>query len=158
MRASKVHPSDEENRTQIMQISVKKLDPRAKLPFRANPFDAGADLCALEGGALVHGQRMLVSTGLSLAIPNGYFGRIAPRSGLAVKKGVDILAGTLDSLYRGEVKICVINLGVEPFVWEAGERIAQLIIEKCEAAKFLEVAELDETARGAGGFGSSGKI
>lgn len=139
-----------------MQISVKKLDPRAKLPFRANPTDAGADLCALEGGALVHGQRMLVSTGLSVAIPAGWYGRIAPRSGLAVKKGVDILAGVVDPSFRGTVQVCVVNLGVEPFTWEAGDRIAQLIIEKCEPASFVEVTELDETARGQGGWGSTG--
>lgn len=141
-------------------ISVLKLDPAAKLPRRANPTDAGADLCALEDGYLLPGQRGTIRTGIALSIPEGFYGRIAPRSGLAAKNGVDTLAGVIDSSYRGEVKVCLINLSnggpEEAFQWKAGDRIAQLIIESCQLCSFSETQSLDNTVRGAGGFGSSG--
>jgi dUTP pyrophosphatase len=141
-------------------VDVKKLHPNAKMPVRATPGDAGADLCALEKGALLPGERTLVDTGLSMEIPVGYYGRIAPRSGLAVKYGIDVMAGVLDSTYRGPVKVCLVNLSngatARDFRWEAGDRIAQLIIEKCALPTFEEVIELSTTIRGAGGFGSTG--
>ena len=143
-----------------MQIPVKLLDANARLPARSKPGDAGADLRALEGGHLLPGQRALVRTGVSLEIPEGWYGRIAPRSGLAVRCGLDVMAGTIDSTFRGEIQVCLINLcnggPEEAFSWKAGDRIAQLIIEKCEPATFTEVAALGDTARGANGFGSSG--
>lgn len=158
----KAHPEDSENRFMENSIAVviKKLHPNAKIPVRACPGDAGADLCALEKGALLPGERMLVDTGLAMEIPLGYYGRIAPRSGLAVKNGIDVMAGVLDSTYRGPVKVCLVNLSngatARDFRWEAGDRIAQLIIEKCALADFEEVVELSTTMRGEGGFGSTG--
>jgi dUTP pyrophosphatase len=143
-----------------MQIPVKLLDANARLPVRSKPGDAGADLSALEGGHLLPGQRALVRTGVSLEIPEGYYGSISPRSGLAVKSGVDVMAGVIDSPFRGEVQVCLINLcnggPEETFSWRPGDRIAQLIIEKCEPAAFVEVAALEDTVRGKNGFGSSG--
>lgn len=142
-------------------VKVKKLHPDAKIPIRAHEGDAGADLYALEGGCLLPGQRMLVDTGISVEIPVGWYGRIAPRSGLATKNGVDVLAGVVDAPYRGPLKVCLINLSdghtAHDFRWGAGDRIAQLIIEKCADATFEEVAELDQTSRADGGFGSTGK-
>ncbi len=138
-----------------MHILVQRLDPRAILPVRHNRDDAGADLCALEGGALLPGDRLLVRTGWAFAIPSGCYGRIAPRSGLAAKHGIDVLAGVVDSGFAGEVKIVLINLSKERFLWSPGDRIAQLIIERCEPVAFWEAGPLPETLRGAGGFGST---
>lgn len=141
-------------------VKVKKLHPNAKIPTRAHKGDAGADLCALEKGCLLAGERMLVDTGISVEIPVGWYGRVAPRSGLAVKNGIDVLAGVIDAPYRGPVKVCLINLSsgytAHDFRWEAGDRIAQLIVERCADAIFEEVADLDQTARADGGFGSTG--
>lgn len=139
-----------------LSIPIKRTDPRATLPTRATPHDAGYDLYSLSYGSLAPGHRMLVSTGISLAIPEGYYGRVAPRSGLAAKSGLDVLAGVVDSGYRAEVKVVLINLGSAPYLVEEGARIAQLIIEKCHSVDWQEVAELDDTARSQGGFGSTG--
>lgn len=138
-----------------MHVLVQRLDQRAKLPVRHNRDDAGADLCAIEEGVIVHGERALVRTGLAFAIPSGYYARIAPRSGLAAKDGIDVLAGVVDSGFCGEVKVVLINHGALPFKWEAGAKVAQLIIERCEPAVFWEGGPLGATDRGAGGFGST---
>lgn len=143
-----------------LHIPIKRLDPSAIIPTRAHPTDAGADLYALESGYLLPGQRAAVRTGIAVSIPEGYYGRVAPRSGLAVKSGVDVLAGVLDSGYHGEIKVVLINLSdgdeCEVFQWEAGAKIAQIIIEKCHDVTWNEVDSLDGTERGANGFGSSG--
>ena len=104
-------------------------------------------------------ERSLVPTGLFLAIPAGYEAQVRPRSGLAAKHGITVLnsPGTIDADYRGEVKVILVNLSPEPFVIEPGERIAQLVVARCEQVSWEEVERLDETERGAGGFGSTGK-
>lgn len=137
-------------------IKVKKLDPLAKLPKRANDTDAGADLYAFNHAVIAPLDRSLIKTGLSLQIPSGFYGRIAPRSGLAFKNGIDVMAGIIDSSYRGELCVLLINLGREPFEIKRGDRIAQLIIESHHNMSFCEVSELDDSLRGTGGFGSSG--
>ena len=143
-----------------MKIPVKRLPPGLglELPTYATAGSAGADLCSAEEIHLAPGQRALISTGLALAIPLGFEGQIRPRSGLAVKQGLTVLnaPGTLDSDYRGEVKVPLINLGHEQIQIRRGMRVAQLIIAPVIRAHFHEVDDLDQTLRGEGGFGSSG--
>ena len=137
-----------------MNINIKKLSPNAVLP-NWNNDSAGADLTSLETATINVGRRYMFKTGLSLAIPSGYYGRVAPRSGLALKKGIDVMAGVIDADYRGELGVILINLGEEPVQINAGDKIAQLIIETCHRCKFVEVADLSNTDRGSGGFGST---
>ena len=137
-----------------MNINIKKLAPNAVLP-NWNNDSAGADLTSLETATINVGRRHLFKTGLSLAIPSGYYGRVAPRSGLALKKGIDVMAGVIDADYRGELGVILINLGEEPVQINAGDKIAQLIIETCHRCNFVEVADLNNTDRGSGGFGST---
>ena len=132
------------------------MRPGARLPARASRGSAGADLFCVESFTLASGERRGVPTGISLEIPAGYYGRVAPRSGLAVRHGIDVLAGVIDSDYRGELIILLINLGAEPVTFTTGDRIAQLIIENAAPANFELTDELTDTTRGAGGFGSSG--
>lgn len=139
----------------MIPVPYSKLDPKASPPLYAGEGDAGADLYSLEDVILAPGQRALVGTGLALAIPSGYYGRIAPRSGLAVKQGLDILAGVVDSSYRGEVCVLVINLGQNVITVTAGQKIAQLVITPVTQGYFYE-SDLDNTTRGTGGFGSTG--
>lgn len=138
-------------------LQVKQLHPAAQLPLRGSTFAAGADLHCVEAFTLQPGERKAVPTGLALAIPSGFYGRVAPRSGWAVKHGIDTLAGIIDADYRGEVLVLLINLGDHPFTAAAGERIAQLIIERAAPCTYAWTDELNETARGAGGFGSTGR-
>ncbi|HYE75255.1 MAG TPA: dUTP diphosphatase [Blastocatellia bacterium] len=145
------------NSSSDSQIKVKKLREGASLPTRANSTDAGADLCCIEPFTLMPGERGLVPTGLAVEIPPGWYGRVAPRSGLAVRHGIDTLAGVVDSAYRGELQVLLINLGQDPVSFEAGARIAQLIIERVATCEFNWAESLSETARGAGGFGSTGQ-
>ena len=119
-----------------MNINIKKLSPNAVLP-NWNNDSAGADLTSLETVTINVGRRHLFKTGLSLAIPSGYYGRVAPRSGLALKKGIDVMAGVIDADYRGELGVILINLGEEPVQINAGDKIAQLIIENCHRCKFV---------------------
>jgi dUTP pyrophosphatase len=140
-----------------LSVRVKKLRADARLPLRAAESDAGADLCCLEAFTLAPGERRLVPTGLALEIPPGHYGRVAPRSGLAVRHGIHTLAGVVDSSYRGELQALLINLGAEPVSFEPGARIAQLIIERIAVCDFLWSEELSETERGAGSFGSTGR-
>jgi dUTP pyrophosphatase len=118
---------------------------------------AGADLRAATGRTLAPGERAAVPTGVRLEIPAGHVGLVWPRSGLAVSHGIDTLAGVIDSDYRGEVRVLLVNHGREPFTVAAGDRIAQLLIQKVEHATFVETAELAATARGSAGFGSTGR-
>lgn len=140
-------------------VPIKKLSPEALIPSYAYEGDAGLDLHSIETVVLQPFERALISTGLAIALPDGYAGFVQPRSGMAIKKGLSILntPGLIDAHYRGELKIIAINLDPhEPIVIEKGDRIAQLVIQAVPSVTLLEVDELDETDRGEGGFGSSG--
>jgi len=137
-------------------VKVQPIHPAAKLPARGTNRSAGADLSCLEAFTLGPGERKLVPTGLAVEIPPGWYGRVAPRSGLAANHGVDMLAGVIDSDYRSEVKVLMINFGDSPVSFDAGERIAQLIIERAAVCDYIWAVELSDTERG-GGFGSTGK-
>ena len=130
------------------------------LPTPATPGSAGFDLAAAVVGECVvePGERLLVPTGFAIAVPEGYEAQVRPRSGLALRHGIVVpnAPGTIDSDYRGEVKVIVMNTGPEPFVIKRGDRIAQLVVAPVAHAEWLEVASLDDTERGAGGFGHSG--
>ena len=130
-----------------------------ELPSYQTAGAAGMDVRAAESKTLHVGETVLVATGFSIAIPEGYEAQIRPRSGLALKHGITLLnsPGTIDHDYRGEVKIILTNLGREPFEVQRGDRIAQMVIAKVERPRLDEVTELDETPRGAGGFGSTGR-
>lgn len=138
------------------RVRVRKLRAGASLPARASLHDAGADLCCVEAFTLAPGERRLIPTGLALEIPPGCYGRVAPRSGLAVRQGIDTMAGVIDSAYRGELQVLLINLSSESASFEAGARIAQLIIERIALADYEWAEALSETVRGEGGFGSTG--
>lgn len=130
------------------------------LPAYATEHAAGVDLEAAVGEpvTLKPGERQLIPTGLAIALPEGFEAQIRPRSGLAFKNGVTVLnsPGTIDADYRGEVKVILANLGTEPFTVERGMRVAQMVIARYERVAWQQVAELDETTRGSGGFGSTG--
>jgi dUTP pyrophosphatase len=139
-------------------FSIVKLHPDAAVPCRASPGDAGYDLCSVEHVSLAAGQRKLVRTGLALQIPSDCYARVAPRSGLAFKKGIDVMAGVVDSSYRGEVGVLLINLSNTDVDFQKGERVAQLIFEKIYTPDAIEVRDTLETSeRGGGGFGSTGQ-
>ncbi|OUO61049.1 dUTP diphosphatase [Olsenella sp. An270] len=143
----------------VVSLPIKRLDPTVELPSYAYAGDAGLDLRANEDVTLQPLERRLVSTGLAVAIPEGYAGFVQPRSGLALREGLSMAntPGLVDSHYRGELKVCAVNLDAErPIHIERGERIAQLVIQRVPVVSLVEVDELDETDRGAGGFGSSG--
>lgn len=140
-------------------VQVKQLDPELPLPHRAHRGDAGADLYAAEDVELAPGQRALVGTGVAIALPLGTVGLVHPRSGLAAKQGLSIVnaPGTIDADYRGEIKVCLINLDpTTPIQITRGMRIAQLLVQRVELVDFIAVAALDETVRGADGYGSTG--
>ena len=145
----------------MTRVEIKRLPNNEDLPLPAyeTAGAAGMDLRAAESITLRPGARHLVPTGLSIALPQGFEAQIRPRSGLAVKHGVTVLnsPGTIDSDYRGEVKVPLINHGQEDFVIARGDRIAQMVIAPVTQVSWTEVSMLDETARGAGGFGSSGQ-
>jgi dUTP pyrophosphatase len=138
------------------RLLFKRLHPEARLPSRGSTRAAGLDLCAVERLTLAPGARAAVRTGLAVAIPEGFYGRVAPRSGLAVRHGIDVLAGVVDSDYRGEILCALVNHGSEPFEIEPGARVAQLIIEVIATPESAWADDLEETERGAGGFGSTG--
>ena len=139
-----------------MTIKIKKISSDAKLPQYANEHDAGMDFFSNEECIIKPGERKLLSTGISMAIPQGQVGLICDKSGLAVKHGLKTMAGVVDSGYRGEIKIVVHNLSDKDYLVEKGNKIAQMLIQRIEQKELLEVEELDETQRGEGGFGSSG--
>ena len=142
-------------------VKVKKLDPRAILPTRGSEFAAGADLFALldEDIVIAPGETVFIHTGLTAEIPEGYAGFVFARSGLASKSGLAPAnkVGVVDSDYRGEYMVALFNHSTKPVTVTHGQRIAQLVIMPVAAAQFVEVVELGETERGAGGFGSTGK-
>jgi len=141
-----------------LRIKIKKIKESAILPHYAHEGDAGVDLYSTEDYVLRPGQRVLVSTGLSMAIPKGYEGQVRPKSGLALKHGISVCnsPGTIDSGYHGEIGVISINHSNEEFKIEKGIKIAQMIFNKVEEAEFEEVEELDNTKRGEEGFGSTG--
>ena len=142
-----------------MSLRVQRLDPRARLPARAHDGDAGYDLHALEEAILAPGERAMVGTGLAVEIPAGHAGLVLPRSGNAARHGIALVnaPGLIDAGYRGELKVLLLNTDrTETFKVEAGMRIAQLVLVRVETPEVEEVAALSDSARGAGGFGSSG--
>ncbi len=142
-----------------MQLRLTRLDPRAQVPARAHPGDAGLDLHAVEDAVLAPGERASVGTGIAVEIPAGYAGLVLPRSGLAARHGISVVnaPGLIDAGYRGEVRVLLLNTDPrESFAVTAGARIAQLVIIAVELAVPVEVESLEATRRGAGGFGSTG--
>ena len=137
-------------------LRFKQLDPRAVLPARGSALAAGLDLCSIALLNIGPKQRVMSRTGLAVAIPPGFYGRIAPRSGLAAKNGLDVLAGVIDSDYRGEICCLLYNTGDEVISLPLGSKICQLIIEQIITPEAVWSKDLDETARGAGGLGSTG--
>jgi|TARA_R110000824_G_scaffold98226_2_gene234416 dUTP pyrophosphatase len=138
-------------------VSVKKLGHDSIIPTKAHDDDAGWDLYSNVNAVLYPGDRMVVKTGIALGIPYGYYGRIAPRSGLAVKRGIDVLAGVVDAGYRNEIGVVLINHHLDhQFPITKGDRIAQIIFERVDDFRLYEVTELNPGERGMGGFGSSG--
>jgi dUTP pyrophosphatase len=143
----------------MVDISIRRLDPDLPLPSYAHPGDAGADLCSAVDLTLDPGERALVPTGIALALPEGYVALVHPRSGLAARHGISVLntPGTIDAGYRGEVRVCLVNTDLhEPFAVRRGDRIAQLVVQRFETATFVEAADLPTSARGDGGYGSTG--
>ena len=142
----------------MITIRIKRTKD-AMLPHYAHKGDAGVDLYSSEDVILEPMKIALVPTGISMAIPEGYEGQVRPKSGLALNHGIALVnsPGTIDSGYRGEIRIIAINLGKRPYTVEKGKKIAQMVFNKVEYAAFSEVALLDETSRGEGGFGSTGK-
>lgn len=139
-----------------MKIYVKKLREDAYLPTRGSANAAGLDLYSVEEMIIPPGERALVKTGISVAVEHGTYFRISPRSGLALKHGIDTMAGVVDSDYRGEICVILVNLNNSPFSIMKGDRIAQGIVEVIQLAEVEEVNNLDDTARGSNGFGSTG--
>lgn len=145
--------------SEFSPVKIQRLDTEISLPRRAHPGDAGADLCSTENIILQPGQRVLVGTGIAIALPAGTVGLVHPRSGLAARHGLSVVntPGTIDAQYRGEIKVCLINHDPEqPIEITRGMRIAQLVIQRVELVEFAEVEHLDDTERGAQGYGSTG--
>jgi dUTP pyrophosphatase len=140
-----------------MEIQIKKLSKNGVIPTQGSPYAAGYDLYAAEEMIIEPGQRGLIKTNIAVSIPESYYGRVAPRSGLSYKKGLDVLAGVIDSDYRGDIGVILLNTGSETFKANLGDRIAQLIIEKCHKASWKEVNDLSDSVRSSGGFGSTGR-
>lgn len=142
-----------------VDVLLRRLDESVPVPAYAHPGDAGVDLITTEAAELAPGERAVLPTGISLALPDGYAAFVHPRSGLAARCGVAMVnaPGTVDAGYRGEIKVIVVNLDPrEPVRFERGDRVAQLVVQQVERIRFHEVAELPGSARAAGGFGSTG--
>lgn len=141
-----------------LDLHVTRLHPDAVLPTYAHPGDAGLDLTSVEHVVLEPGQRHAVATGWAMAIPNGWVGLVHPRSGLALRQGLTVAnaPGTIDAGYRGEVKVILVNLGADAVTIAPGDRIAQLLLQHVGHATVEEVGTLEDSARGSGGFGSTG--
>jgi dUTP pyrophosphatase len=146
--------------TDTVEVLIHRIDAELPLPSYAHPGDAGADLHAAEDVELLPGERVTVGTGVAIALPDGYAAFVHPRSGLATKHGVTLVnaPGTVDAGYRGEIRVTLLNTDIKDAVrLHRGDRIAQLVIQKVERAVFYEVDRLPGSARGAGGFGSTGR-
>jgi dUTP pyrophosphatase len=143
----------------VVDVLVTRLDPEVPLPVYAHPGDAGADLVTTSDLTLGPGERAMVGTGIAVALPAGYAAFVHPRSGLAHRLGVSIVntPGTIDAGYRGEIRVLLVNHDLrEPAVFRRGDRIAQLVVQRVERARFHQVETLPGSARGAGGYGSTG--
>jgi len=150
------HANPEADRVPVL---IQRLDPALPLPERAHPGDAGADLFAAADVELAPGQRVVVPTGVAIALPDGYAAFVHPRSGLAARYGVTIVnaPGTVDAGYRGEIRVTLLNTDADsPVRFQRGDRIAQLVVQRVEHPVFHEVDRLPGSARGEGGFGSTG--
>jgi dUTP pyrophosphatase len=156
MRSLDSNQGDEAMDAGLRRLRFKQLDPRAVLPTRGSSQAAGLDLYVIEDLTIQPGERALARTGLAVAIPEGHYGRIAPRSGLATQQGLDTLAGVIDSDYRGEIRCLLYNTGEETINLLAQSKICQLIIEKIITPEAVWADEISETDRGSGGFGSTG--
>jgi dUTP pyrophosphatase len=142
-----------------VEVLLTRLDPGVPVPSYATPGDAGADLVTTTDVVIAPGERTIVGTGVAIALPEGYAAFVHPRSGLAARVGLSVVntPGTIDSGYRGEIRICLINHDLrEPIELRRGDRIAQLVVQRVEHAVFREVDELADSQRGAGGYGSTG--
>jgi dUTP pyrophosphatase len=140
-----------------MKLRVKKIHPEAKLPVYQHSGDAGLDLFSVVDDVLRAGEVRPIPTGIKMAIPEGYVGLVWDKSGISLQ-GVHRLAGVVDAGYRGEVRVVMANLGREPFVIKKGMKIAQMLIQPVSAPDVVETDDLDETSRGEGGFGSTGRF
>ncbi|KAI1368669.1 deoxyuridine 5'-triphosphate nucleotidohydrolase [Xylaria arbuscula] len=141
---------------QAPPLLIKKLSDKARLPTRGSAFAAGYDMYSSQATTVPARGKVLVDTDIAIAVPAGTYGRIAPRSGLAVKHSIQTGAGVIDADYRGQVKILLFNHGDADYSIAEGDRIAQLVVERIYTPEVVEVAELEESVRGAGGFGSTG--
>lgn len=141
-----------------LDVEVVRLDPSLPLPAYGRPGDAGVDLACTTDVVLAPGRRELVGTGVAVALPEGYAGFVHPRSGLAARTGLSIVnaPGTVDAGYRGEIRVCLVNLGQDEVRLVRGDRIAQLVVQRVEQVRFVEVDVLPESERGTGGHGSTG--
>ena len=142
----------------LVKVKVKRIHPDAKIPGYAHPGDSGMDLYSVEDVAIGPGERKTVKTGLQISVPKGFEAQVRPKSGLAANFGITVLntPGTIDSGYRGEVMVIMVNLGEEKYGVEKGKKIAQLVISRVEEAVVEETESLDGTRRNKGGFGSTG--
>ncbi|MBB4904928.1 dUTP diphosphatase [Actinophytocola algeriensis] len=142
-----------------VEVLLTRLDPGVPVPSYANQGDAGADLVTTDDVVIAPGERATVGTGVAIALPEGHAAFVHPRSGLAARVGLSVVntPGTIDAGYRGEIRICLINHDLrEPVELRRGDRIAQLVVQRVEHAVFREVADLGDSERGAGGYGSTG--
>ena len=159
MSESTLEPTLEPTLEATVEIALHRLDPELPPPAYAHPGDAGADVVTAVDVTLAPGERALVPTGISIALPQGYVALLHPRSGLAMRHGLSIVntPGTVDAGYRGEIKVLLINLDQrEPIVLRRGDRIAQMVIQRVETARFVDVEVLPDSVRGTGGYGSTG--
>jgi dUTP pyrophosphatase len=140
----------------MSELCVKKLVEDAVIPTRGSSHAVGYDLYSVEDCCVPDNGRHLVGTGISVVLPVNVYGRVAPRSGLTVKHGINVGAGVIDPDYTGEIKVALFNHSDTPFEIKKGDRIAQLILERCETPSVREISEITETDRGSGGFGSTG--
>ncbi len=139
-----------------MELKIKRLDKTVEKPAFVHDYDAAFDLRSSEEKTIKPKEKVIIKTGLSMAIPRGFAGLIWDRSGLAAKHSLHVLAGVIDSGYRGEIGVVMVNLGAEEFSVEKNMRIAQMLIQPVAMPKIVEAEELDETSRNTGGFGSTG--
>ncbi len=141
----------------MIEIKIKKLFEDAKLPTFAHPGDAGMDFFSREKVNIKPGERKAISTGIAMELPSGYVGLVWDKSSVGIKEGIKTLGGVLDAGYRGEILIGVVNLSDKGYVFEKHHKIAQMLIQKIERPTLVESTELSDSARGAGGFGSTGR-
>jgi len=140
-----------------VRLRLKKLHPEAKIPSYAYPSDAGMDLHTVEDFTIESGKRLSVPTGIALAVPSGHVGLIWDKSGVSHKRGIKTLGGVIDEEYRGEIFIGLVNVGDEPQKFSAGDKVAQIIIQPVSHPEIVEIEEFEQTTRGEGRFGSTGK-